>query len=80
MAGITIMRDGIHPTYYHDAVVSCACGNTFVTGSTKKNVRVEVCSKCHPFYTGQQRIIDTGGQVERFMKRQRRVEATAANS
>jgi large subunit ribosomal protein L31 len=74
------MRDGIHPTYYHDAVVTCACGNTFVTGSTKKSLRVEVCSNCHPFYTGQQRIIDTGGQVERFMKRQRRVESAANNS
>jgi large subunit ribosomal protein L31 len=74
------MRDGIHPTYYHDATVTCACGNTFVTGSTKKALRVEVCSNCHPFYTGQQRIIDTGGQVERFMKRQRRGEAATANS
>ncbi len=74
------MRDGIHPTYYHDATVTCACGNTFLTGSTKKALRVEVCSNCHPFYTGQQRIIDTGGQVERFMKRQRRVEPATANS
>jgi large subunit ribosomal protein L31 len=74
------MREGIHPTYYHDAVVTCACGNTFTTGSTKKTLRVEVCSNCHPFYTGQQRIIDTGGQVERFMKRQRRVETTAGNA
>jgi large subunit ribosomal protein L31 len=72
----SLMREGIHPTYYHDAQVVCACGNTFTTGSTKKMLRVEVCSKCHPFYTGQQRIIDTGGQVERFMKRQRRVEAS----
>jgi large subunit ribosomal protein L31 len=68
------MRDGIHPTYYHDTLVTCACGNTFHTGSTSKALRVDVCSKCHPFYTGQQRIVDTGGQVERFMKRQRRVE------
>jgi large subunit ribosomal protein L31 len=70
------VRDGIHPTYYHDAVVTCACGNTFVTGSTSKTLRVDVCSNCHPFYTGQQRIIDTGGQVERFLRRQRRVEST----
>jgi large subunit ribosomal protein L31 len=69
------VRDGIHPTYYHDAVVTCACGNTFVTGSTSKTLRVDVCSNCHPFYTGQQRIIDTGGQVERFLRRQRRVES-----
>jgi large subunit ribosomal protein L31 len=73
------MRDGIHPTYYHDAKVTCACGNTFLTGSTSKSLRVDVCSNCHPFYTGTQRIVDTAGQVERFMRRQRRVEgATAA--
>jgi large subunit ribosomal protein L31 len=72
------MRDGIHPTYYHDAKVTCACGNTFLTGSTKQTLRVDVCYKCHPFYTGQQRIIDTGGQVERFLKRQRRVEGPEA--
>jgi len=68
------MKDGIHPTYYHDALVTCACGNSFTTGSTSKAMRIDVCAKCHPFYTGQQRIIDTGGQVERFMKRQRRVD------
>jgi large subunit ribosomal protein L31 len=70
------MKDGIHPTYYHDALVTCACGNSFTTGSTSKAMRIDVCAKCHPFYTGQQRIIDTGGQVERFMKRQRRVEGS----
>src|SRR5258708_1027716 len=72
------MRDGIHPTYYHDARVTCACGNTFLTGSTSKSLRVDVCSNCHPFYTGTQRIVDTAGQVERFMRRQRRVEQAAA--
>lgn len=71
------MREGIHPTYYHDAQVVCACGNTFTTGSTQQQLRVDVCSKCHPFYTGQQRLVDRGGQVERFMKRQRRQEAAA---
>ncbi|MBE3578353.1 MAG: 50S ribosomal protein L31 [Caldanaerobacter subterraneus] len=63
------MKPGIHPTYYHNAVVKCACGNTFITGSTKKEIRVEICSKCHPFFTGQQKIVDTGGRVERFRKR-----------
>ncbi|HLH69933.1 MAG TPA: 50S ribosomal protein L31 [Candidatus Dormibacteraeota bacterium] len=63
------MRAKIHPTFYEDAVVTCGCGNTFVTGSTVKELKTEVCSACHPFYTGQQRIIDTGGQVERFRKR-----------
>jgi large subunit ribosomal protein L31 len=72
------MREGIHPTYYHDAQVVCACGNTFTTGSTQKVVHVDVCAQCHPFYTGQQRLVDRGGQVERFMRRQRRGEASAA--
>ncbi|HZV48591.1 MAG TPA: 50S ribosomal protein L31 [Candidatus Dormibacteraeota bacterium] len=63
------MRANIHPTFYEDAVVTCGCGNRFVTGSTVRELKTEVCSACHPFYTGQQRIIDTGGQVERFRKR-----------
>ena len=63
------MREKIHPTYYHDAQVTCACGNTWITGSTRKMLRTDVCSNCHPFFTGEQRIVDTGGQVERFMKR-----------
>ena len=71
------MREGIHPAYYHDAQVVCACGNTFTTGSTQQRLRVDVCSNCHPFYTGQQRLVDRGGQVERFMRRQRRQEAAA---
>ena len=72
------MRDGIHPQYFHDAKVVCACGNTFTTGSTQQLLRVDVCSQCHPFYTGQQRLVDRGGQVERFMRRQRRLEAGSA--
>ncbi|GIV65911.1 MAG: hypothetical protein KatS3mg047_0304 [Bellilinea sp.] len=64
------MKKGIHPTYYPDALVICACGNTWRTGSTKKEIRTEVCSKCHPFFTGQQqRILDMEGQVDRFYKR-----------
>lgn len=64
------MKKGIHPTYYPDAKVICACGNTWTTGSTKKEIRTEVCSKCHPFFTGQQaRIIDIEGQVDRFYKK-----------
>jgi large subunit ribosomal protein L31 len=59
----------IHPNYYPNAVVHCACGNTFMTGSTRPELRVEICSNCHPFYTGQQRIVDTAGQVERFQRR-----------
>ena len=63
------MKEKIHPTYYRDAKVTCACGNTFTTGSTKPTLRVEVCSNCHPFYTGEQRIVDTAGRVERFRRR-----------
>ncbi|MCY6369837.1 50S ribosomal protein L31 [Clostridium ganghwense] len=63
------MKEGLHPEYNHDAVVKCACGNTFTTGSTKKELKVDVCSQCHPFYTGKQKILDTGGRVEKFMKK-----------
>jgi large subunit ribosomal protein L31 len=64
------MKKGIHPTYYTDAQVICACGNTWITGSTKKVIHTEVCSKCHPFFTGQQqRILDVEGQVDRFYKK-----------
>ncbi len=64
------MKKDIHPVYYIDTKVTCACGNTWVTGSTKKEIRTEICSKCHPFFTGEQaRLIDIEGQVERFKKR-----------
>ncbi len=63
------MKKNIHPEYYPDAKVTCACGFTWTTGSTKKEIRTDMCSQCHPFYTGEQRIVDTAGQVERFEKR-----------
>jgi large subunit ribosomal protein L31 len=63
------MKDKIHPKYYPDAQVTCSCGNTFTTGSTKKTLKVELCSKCHPFFTGERRVVDTAGQVERFKRR-----------
>jgi large subunit ribosomal protein L31 len=64
------MKKGIHPTFYTDTQVTCACGNTWVTGSTRKIIRTEVCSRCHPFYTGEQaRIVDTEGQVDRFYRK-----------
>lgn len=63
------MREKIHPTYYTDAQVICSCGNTWTTGSTRKTIRTDVCSKCHPFFTGEQRIVDTEGQVDRFYKK-----------
>lgn len=64
------MKKNTHPTYYYDAKVTCACGNTWTTGSVKKEIRTEVCNKCHPFFTGQQqRLLDMEGQVDRFYRR-----------
>jgi large subunit ribosomal protein L31 len=63
------MKEKIHPKYYDNARVTCSCGNTFTTGSTRETLRVELCSKCHPFFTGEQRIVDTAGRVERFKRR-----------
>ncbi len=63
------MKEKIHPKYYPEAKVTCSCGNTFTVGSTKPALKIELCSKCHPFFTGEQRIVDTAGQVERFKRR-----------
>ncbi len=63
------MKDKIHPKYYTDAKIICSCGNTFTIGSIKKTMKVELCSKCHPFFTGKRRIVDTEGRVERFKRR-----------
>jgi len=63
------MQKEIQPEYFEDAEVVCACGNTFKTGSTKRELRVEVCSECHPFYTGKQKFAERGGRVERFKKK-----------
>jgi large subunit ribosomal protein L31 len=62
------MKQGIHPTY-HITTVTCACGNTFESGSIKENLRVEICSQCHPFYTGKQKFLDAGGRVDKFKKK-----------
>ena len=62
------MKEGIHPKYYK-VTVTCACGNRFETGSTKPEIRLELCSACHPFYTGKQKLVDTAGRIERFQKR-----------
>ncbi len=63
------MKDKIHPEYYTDAKAICSCGNTFTVGSIRKTLKVELCSKCHPFFTGEQRMVDTAGRVERFKQR-----------
>lgn len=63
------MREGIHPKYNHEAVVKCACGNTFVTGSVKDELKVDMCSKCHPFFTGKNKVLDAGGRIEKFNRK-----------
>jgi large subunit ribosomal protein L31 len=67
-----VMKKEIHPDYF-DCVVTCSCGNTFQTKSIKKELRVEICSNCHPFYTGKQKLVDSGGRVDRFQKRLKKV-------
>ncbi|GHV09112.1 50S ribosomal protein L31 [Clostridia bacterium] len=62
------MKQGIHPNYAQ-TTVRCACGEVFETGSTKKDIRIEICSKCHPFFTGKQKLVDTGGRVDRFKRK-----------
>jgi large subunit ribosomal protein L31 len=68
------MKAAIHPQYFDEATVICACGNTFKTGSTQELIHVELCAKCHPFYTGEQRFVDSGSRIQKFQKKQ----ATAA--
>ena len=68
------MRTAIHPEYV-EATVRCACGNRWTTRSTRPELRLDICSKCHPFYTGEQRLVDTGGQVEKFMRRMNRTKS-----
>ncbi|MAE10495.1 MAG: 50S ribosomal protein L31 [Dehalococcoidales bacterium] len=63
------MKTKIHPQYYEDAKVTCACGNSFTVGATRKELKVEVCSQCHPFFTGERKMLDTAGRVERFNRR-----------
>jgi large subunit ribosomal protein L31 len=71
------MKPDTHPRYYQTKV-SCACGNEFETGSTKENIRVEICSKCHPFFTGKQKLMDTAGRVERFRRKYAQFEENKA--
>jgi large subunit ribosomal protein L31 len=65
---VKAMKEAIHPTY-HNTMVTCACGNTFESGSVKQNLRVEICSACHPFFTGKQKFLDAGGRVDKFKKK-----------
>ncbi|BAK80336.1 50S ribosomal protein L31 [Candidatus Arthromitus sp. SFB-mouse-NYU] len=66
---VYVMKQSIHPNYNNNAVVKCACGNTFTTGSVKDELKVEICSNCHPFFTGKNKIVDIGGRVEKFRKK-----------
>lgn len=72
------MKQDTHPTYYSDCKVTCACGNVFPTGSTKKEINVEVCAACHPFFTGEQKFVDTEGRVDKFMRKQEEAKAKRA--
>ena len=72
------MKKGLHPEY-HEVTVVCACGNTFQTRSTKKDLRVEICSNCHPFFTGKQKLVDSAGRVERFQKRYQKAGASSGS-
>lgn len=65
------MKKGIHPKYHSDSIITCVCGHTFTTGSTKPSLKVDICAKCHPFYTGQQKFVDSVGRIERFQKKQK---------
>jgi large subunit ribosomal protein L31 len=72
------MKKEIHPEFYNDCKVTCACGNTFVTGSTQKEIRVELCSQCHPFYTGKQKFVDTARRVEKFQEKFSKIGAASS--
>lgn len=73
------MKKDIHPEYFQKAKVTCACGHTFIVGSTLKEINVEVCSACHPFYTGKQKLVDTARRVEKFQERTSKKSAAAAS-
>lgn len=70
------MKSDIHPKWFPNATVSCACGNTFTVGATKDKIQLEICGKCHPFYTGEMRFVDTMGRVERFQTKQKQAQAS----
>lgn len=72
------MKKNIHPQWYDDAVVSCACGNSFTVGAAKPQIKVDICAKCHPFFTGEMRYVDTMGRVEKFQKKQQFAQTMAS--
>ncbi len=74
------MKSSIHPKYFSDVGITCACGHTVTSGSTKKELKTELCSNCHPFFTGKQRLVDTAGRVEKFRARQKVTEDKKATT
>ena len=74
------MKKDIHPNFHKEAKVTCACGNSFTVGSTKEKIEVEICSSCHPFFTGVQKVVDTAGRVEKFQARQERAKKIKAEA
>ncbi len=72
------MKADIHPQFHNDCTVTCVCGNTFTTGSVKKEIKVDICSNCHPFFTGKQKLLDTEGRVDRFRKKYGNVNIISA--
>lgn len=74
------MKQGIHPNWNHDCVVTCSCGNTFVTGDAKKSMQVDICSACHPFFTGEMRFVDRQGRVDKFLKKMQIASAKQADA
>lgn len=72
------MKDEIHPKFYKDATFHCACGNTIKAGATKEHLEIEICSNCHPFYTGKKKVLDTMGRVEKFRKKMEKKESISA--
>jgi len=74
------MKQGIHPDWHHDSAVSCACGNTFTTGSTQKAIQVDICSACHPFFTGEMKFVDRQGRVDKFKKKMAAAQAAQKGS
>ena len=74
------MKADIHPTYYSDAKVTCVCGNTFTTGSTMKEISIDICSECHPFYTGKAKLVDTAGRIDKFKSKYKKFKKEAKPS
>lgn len=74
------MKKGIHPNWHHDCVVTCGCGNTFVTGSSSPTLKVDICSACHPFFTGEMRFVDRQGRVDRFVQKMKMAQQLQATT